>query len=99
MMMRYHPGLGVGHTYAFNLAPQGLDQTATEDFQDPVEESDAGGMAESGPEGDIGMDEADLERSVDGESTDGNTDIDDLEDDGSDRDVESEDEDWEEMYA
>lgn len=101
-MMRHYFGLGVGHTYAFNLTPQSLDQTVVEDSQDPVEEPDVGDVAELGPDGDtMCIDESDPERSFDGENTDSNTnDTDD--DDGSGPDVESEDEDFlerEEMYA
>jgi hypothetical protein len=109
MVMRYHFGLGVGHTYAYKseleLASTSLDHSTTEGPQDMVEEDlDTENMDQSGPENDAIIDGSDLERSVDGESTDSDGNSDNLGDGNeSDRDdVESEDEEYlerEEMYA
>lgn len=99
--MRYYFGLGVGHTYAYNSAPPSLDQLTTdsEGSQDIVEDDlDAENVNQSGPENDApSLYGSDLERSVDDESSDSNSDN--LGDGNeSDRDVESEDEDFVEMY-
>lgn len=102
--MRYYFGLGVGHTYAYNsesgsVSPS-LDQSTIEGSHDVVEEDlDTENMDQAGPENNsFNIDGSDLEKSVDGESTDSNSDN--LGDGHeSDRDdVESEDEEREEMY-
>jgi len=113
MVMRYYFGLGVGHTYAYKSelewASTSLDHSTTDGPQDMVEEDlDTENMDQSGPELEndaaIMIDGSDLERSIDGESTDSDGNSENLGDGNeSDRDdVESEDEEYlerEEMYA